>query len=114
MFTCGYSYEEVLKHSNKKYKDWVPALKLIAGQFSECNWGFSSYRCLKGKEYCFIGIRDTFTFSDLDQRNLAHEVLHCISFNLSWFVDCIKENESFCYTHTHVMKQIQEILRGKK
>ena len=116
MFIVGFSYEETIKNLRQKrerYADWILALETTKQLWDSNNWGFCSRREPEdGKIYFFVVIKERFDFKDESHAKLAHEILHLCSFNLKDFLDPMKENEAFCYTHTHLMNQCYKILRN--
>ena len=119
MFTCGFTFKEICKILKKQNcLDWLDAFKQTEHNFCHGVAGFASAKTLviKGKEYYyhFLHLRDQFDFSDEAHTTLAHEVIHLCTYNLVDFLDIVKENEAFCYTHTHIMKQCYKILRERK
>lgn len=114
LFVCGFSYEQTLKHLQKKEDtEWIEMFKNTKDVWDNDNWGFCSKRWSKDdKKYYFLVIKKQFNFSDDSQRKLAHEIVHLASFYLKDLLDPMQENEAFAYFHTYLMKQCHDILRG--
>lgn len=113
MFTVGFTYEEVLGISKKRYKDWVDAVKMMEDIYKEKNCGFASKRTVNGIKHFFLVLTANFDFSDESHTTLSHEAIHLISFQFELLgVDPIQENEAFCYTHTHILNQCYKTLRS--
>jgi hypothetical protein len=113
MFSVGFTYDEVLKISTKKYGDWALAVEKIQDVFQEDNnIGFASKRVVKDINYFFLVLKKVFDFKDQSHVVLAHEALHVISFVLCDILDPMVENEAFCYTHSHILEQCYKILRS--
>jgi hypothetical protein len=115
LLVCGFSYEAVSDHFKKKKtpKEWVEAFESTKNMWDSDNWGFASRRQTDSGQICFfLTLKHRFDFKDDSHVKLAHEILHLASFQLADFLDPIKENECFAYTHTHLMRQCYKILRS--
>lgn len=114
LFVCGFTYDEVLFHFKKKKTpmEWVRAFEMTKDTWEEDIPGFVSKRKVNGVTYLFMVMKKRFDFKDDSHNVLAHEVLHLISYHLRDFLDPMEENECFCYTHSHVMRQCYKILRS--
>lgn len=118
LFTAGYTYDEICKELKKqKCDEWLVAFENTKYLWGKDVAGFSSLQTvsINGKEYesCFVCLRDVFDFSDKAHATLSHEVIHICTHNLSNMLDIVKENEAFAYTHTHILNQCYDVLRGK-
>lgn len=120
MFSCGFSYDEILKHLKKlKAEDWLLGLQDNRNLIEGGNW-FGLQRILENtktgekKWLYYIIIKPSFNFSDDHYLKLAHEVLHICQFMLPDILDRNREYECEAYLHTHIMRQCLECLRGKK
>lgn len=117
LFTAGYTYDEICKELKKqKCIDWLDAFKNTDYLWGNTVSGFSSLTTIqikgKGYQYCFVCLRDVFDFSDKAHGVLSHEVIHICTHNLSQMFDIVRENEAFAYTHTHILEQCYQVLRG--
>lgn len=120
LFTCGFSYSEIVKHLTKKKNfDWLAPFKNTEYLFGKDIKGFATRQVVghskvkEDKIYYFICMRDRFDFSnDFDHIALAHEIIHICTFNLKDMLDIVVENEAFAYTHTHISHQIYRYLRS--
>lgn len=119
VFTAGYTFDEIcIELKKQKCWEWLDAFKQTDYLWGKTVAGFSSLQTLriKGKDYQygFVCLRDRFDFTDNAHSILSHEVIHICTHNLSQMFDIVKENEAFAYTHTHILNQCYEVLRGKK
>ena len=114
LFVCGFTYEETLKVLHKKKaSEWILTFESTKDVWYSENWGFASRRETDaGKIHFFLTLKHRFDFKDDSHVKLAHEILHLASFHLTGFLDPMKENECFAYTHTHLMRQCYKILRS--
>ena len=114
LFVCGFTYEETLKVlKRKKSFEWLDAFETTKDVWDSDNWGFASRRQTNaGKIYFFLTLKSRFDFKDESHIKLAHEIVHLASFHLTDFLDPMKENEAFAYTHTRLMTQCYKILRS--
>lgn len=121
LFSCGYTYDELSKFlKRRKADDWllgisdVEDIRLIKNSFGIgmerriCNDKTGDEKILY-----YLYIRDSFTFTDYEYCVLAHEIIHILQFMLPRLLDRNNEIEAEAYTHTHIMKQCLEHLRGK-
>lgn len=118
MFTCGYTYKEIYDSLKKqKLTAWLDAFKTCEYLFDGVTAGFASHRTLEidGSIYYFhfLHLRDHFDYTDNAHSILSHEVIHLCTHNLKDILDIVKENEAFAYTHTYILKQCYEVLRGE-
>lgn len=114
LFVCGFTYEETIKIlKKKKSKEWLNVIETTKEIWDSNNWGFASRReTSEGVIYFFLILKNRFDFKDDSHVKLAHEIVHLSSFNLVEFLDPMKENECFAYTHTYLMRQCYKILRS--
>lgn len=119
-FSCGFSYEEIMKEfSKKKAFGWDIALSTDKQLIESGNW-FGLKRVMENKktgkeiEFYYIILKNTFTFSDEDFIKLSHEVLHICQFFLPDILNRDKETEAEAYLHTYLMRKCVAALRGKK
>jgi len=121
LFSCGYTYDELSKFlKRRKAEDWhlgisdASDIQLIKNSFAVgmerriCNNKTGDEKILY-----YLYIRDSFTFTDYEYCVLAHEIIHILQFMLPRLLDRNIEIEAEAYTHTHIMKQCLEHLRGK-
>ena len=118
-FTAGYTYDEICKELKKqKLPEWLQCFETTKDLWDGNCWGLGSLRTINinGKYYyySFLCLRDKFDFSDESHAGLAHEIIHVCTFQLADLFNLVKENEAFAYTHTHIMNQCYDVLRGKK
>lgn len=119
LFTAGFTYDEICKElTRQKCGSWLKAFKTTIDTWDNRCWGFGSLRTIniKGQtyHYSFLCLRDNFDFTDSSHARLAHEVIHVCTWQLSDLFNMVKENEAFAYTHTHIMNQCYNVLRGTK
>lgn len=119
MFSCGFSYDEVVKLlKKKKAEHWLIGLGEDKDLVDKSNY-LAMRRDIEYKKtgekktmfYIFIG--QLFKFTDYEMAKLAHEVLHICQYSLPDILDRNKEHEAEAYLHTHLMRQCLKILRKK-
>jgi hypothetical protein len=121
MFSCGFSYDELIKLLRRKKADgWVRGIENDKVLFDDST-ALCSQRTIKaldgGKDLTlqYIYIKDSFDFSDKAYVTLAHECVHLCQFFLPDInINRDVEIESEAYYHSHIMKQCLDILRGIK
>ena len=114
LFVCGFTYGEIMnRFKNKKTSEgWVTAFENTKNMWDDdTNHAFCSKEEVSGKTYFIMVLKNRFDFRDGSHATLAHEILHLISQNLPEFLDPMRENECFAYTHTFLMNQCYAILR---
>lgn len=119
LFSCGFSYDELMKHLKKvKSEDWYAGIKNDHNHFNDGNY-FASKRTITNsktgqeKTLFYIILKKQFDFSDYAYVTLAHELHHICTFMLSDILDITREYEAVAYTHTYLMEKILKILRKK-
>ena len=118
MFSCGFSYDEIMKLlKKKKAKHWIIGISDDKTFIDKGNY-FGLHRIISNKKtgkevnLYYIIIKDRFTFTDYEYCKLAHEILHICNFFLKDILDRDKEFEAEAYYHTHIMTQCLKILRS--
>lgn len=124
MFSCGYSYDELIKwfvkqHKNKN-KESLPWMNALMQFEKEAREGGNRYFYVqmqnrkdgKFKYYFFVMITDPFDFSDFHYVKLAHEMVHICQCYLPDILDRNKEREAEAYLHSHLMSQALKALRN--
>lgn len=106
MVTVGFNdYEDIKKFlKKKKYNEWLDALNIKLDEFDTHH---ASVWENNGKHYSLLFLvdyKDDFEYHKI----LAHEILHLISFRMTDFLDPLKENEAFTYTHSYLMQNIRD------
>ena len=110
LFSCGYSYDEILAKLKKaEYNDWHDAFddaetKELLDKSKYCATSFYD----KEVKYSIIFFRDKFSFNNFDYIALAHEIIHLIQFNLVEYLDRNKEHECEAYFHSYFMRECLE------
>ena len=116
MFIVGYTYDDVLKHLKKtKAEEWYFGISGHEKMFNAKGFAIrSDIINKKGEEKTlfYIGLNDSFKFTDFDYIALAHECLHICQYFLPNALDRNREHEAEAYLHSHLMKQCLEILRS--
>lgn len=116
-FSVGFKYDELYKDLKKWSSEWCAAIAEDK-EFIEGGSCFALRRTVQNEEtgkkiHChYIIFTDYFDFSDHDMCKLAHECLHIIQFIMPDFLNPEVEIEAVAYTHTHIMKQCLDKLRG--
>ena len=121
LFSCGYSYDELAKFLKKrKADDWLAGISVPDDiELIKKSFGLAMKREVYNKKsgvektFFYLYLRDSFTFTDYEYCVLAHEIIHILQFMLPCLLDRNTEIEAEAYTHTHIMKQCLEHLRGK-
>ena len=112
-FSSGFTYDEIMDtlKGKKHSKYWREALK-TEKEFIDSGKYFAIKREIDGFQYFFLILTDQFDFSDEHMIILAHEVLHLLQFNLPKLLNRDEETEAEAYTHSHIMRQCLNALRG--
>jgi len=112
-FSSGFTYDEIMEiqKDQEDAEDWRSALKddkelIDSGKY------FGLVRELDGHQYYYIILTGFFDFSDDAMIILAHEILHLCQFRLRDTLDRNMEIEAEAYTHSHIMRQCLNALRG--
>ena len=124
MFSVGFTFDEIMLHlkesegNDRDLKDWISGIEDDKALIdSGSNFGLKrtleNTKTGKVKHLSYIIFTDRFGFTDYEMCKLAHEVLHICQFVLPDFMDVEREFESVAYTHTHLMSQCLELMRGK-
>lgn len=112
LFSCGFTYEEVVALlKKKKANQWLIGLEAQKDFVLSSN--YCAFTTEEGVHCAFIFIKEQFKFTDYEYCKLAHEVFHICQFSLSYILDIVKEKEAAAYYHTHIMNQCLKALRGK-
>lgn len=117
MFSCGFTYDQVVAElKKKKATDWLYGIQDDKKLIESGNWfGLARYventKTGSKMSLFYIIITEEFKFDDYDYCRLAHEVLHICQFFLKDLFDMEREYESVAYYHTHIMQQCLKALR---
>lgn len=120
MFSCGFTYSEVMKmlKKNKKATNWALGLsedkKLIeGGNYFGLKRELENIKTGEKKKMFYIFVKEDFKFTDYEYCKLAHEILHICQFYLPDLLNRDREIEAEAYLHTHLMMQCLKVLRQK-
>jgi hypothetical protein len=120
MFSCGFTYDEIMKLlKQKKAVEWEEGLRWDKGLIDKGTW-FGLARTVENEKkdgyrhLYYVIIKPSFDYSDYEYCKLAHEVLHICQFLLPDILNRDREYECEAYLHTHLMQQCLSVLRGKK
>jgi len=94
LFSCGFSYKEIVAELKKKeYNSWINAVKKNKHFIEKGNW-YAIKTIIKTEIFYLIIVPKTFNFYDEHYVNLAHECLHICQFYLPNYLDRNKELEA--------------------
>ncbi len=120
MFSCGFGYEEIMKHLKKlKADQWIAG---ISNEKSLIDSGskFGLKRVIENNKtgktvtLFYIIYKPLFKYTDEDYITLAHEVLHICQFMLPDILDRNREYEAEAYLHSYLMEKCLQSLKLKK
>lgn len=121
MFSCGFSYDEIMAELKEKEntEDWILGLSgdkvlIDKGKWFGLRRDLENTKTGESKTLFYIILVDCYDFEDDDHYcKLAHEIVHICQFYLPDILDRDREIEAEAYYHTHLMRQCLKVLRGK-
>lgn len=113
-FSVGFSFDEIMdiQKDQEDGQEWMQALAVDRETFSFGGKYFAFKRELDGYQYFYMVFTEPFDFSDESMIILAHEIVHLCQFRLTGTLDRNAEIEAEAYTHSHIMRQCLNALRG--
>lgn len=117
LFTVGFTYDEICKALKRQEQTgWLAEFETTKHNFdTEHCVGFCARRLGKDKcQYYFLHLRDNFNYTEKHHITLSHELIHLCSYHLPDYLDVLKENEAFAYTHSHLMQQCYDVMKQSK
>ena len=120
-FVYNKSHNEVRDYFDKKrFYDWFAGLTGDEKIFKDSKW-FALSRKLEDvsgrkpdKNLFYLVINDKWNPCPENYIKLAHECLHLCQFILPAFLDRDREIEAEAYLHSHLMRQVLNIINNKK
>lgn len=120
MFSCGFSYDEIIKFLKKHNKTggdlWALGLQndknlINNGKYFALKREFYNKKSNQNRTFYYIILKNSFLFDDFDYIALSHECLHICQFFLPDILNRNKEIEAEAYYHSHLMTQCLKVIR---
>ena len=110
LVACGFKdYKDLIEFmSTKDDKEWLEAMRNKPEEFDADHFSVWTH---EKRRYSLLWLK-SWKSDQYHYKVLAHELLHGVSFMMSDFMDCIKENEAFAYQHTYLFDEIANKLNA--